>query len=428
VIIGVVADDTTGANDIGIMFSKNGYLTKIVTFAAEAKLTADVDVIVVDTDSRLDPPELAYQKVFAATEQLQAAGCGVFHKKTCSVFRGNVGVEFDAMLAALKEKFMVVSLAFPKNGRQTVRGIHTVHGKRLEESEFARDPVHPMRTSEVVRILQEQTPLPVGMVDLTVVRQGPSVLRKALAAARERGGYCIVDAENQEDLAILAEAANGEGILGGSSALAEELPKYWPLRQAESSLQQLAITDSRGVLVVSGSLMPQTAAQVSHLQASGMSALKLDTRELFNPSLLERRKLEVIEQAGDLLDKGIDVLIMADNDPLVVAETKASGRQLGMEEMAVSKLVSAVLADVTAAVVDKTGVKRLVIAGGDTSGTVCRRLGITGNIVLKEIEAGLPSGLTLGREMLIVLKSGSFGRADFLSVAVNHLKELSAGK
>ncbi len=80
-IIGVVADDTTGANDIGIMFSKNGYLTKIVTFDAEACLQADADVIIIDTDSRLDSGEIAYKKVLTATKQLQRAGCKLFHKK-----------------------------------------------------------------------------------------------------------------------------------------------------------------------------------------------------------------------------------------------------------------------------------------------------------------------------------------------------------
>lgn len=424
-MIGVVADDTTGANDIGIMFSKNNYLTKIVTFEEGVELSNDADVVIIDTDSRLDPFESAYRKVLAATKQLRAAGCTLFHKKTCSVFRGNVGREFDAMLDALGEDFMIVSLAFPKNGRQTIHGIHTVHGNLLECSEFANDPVHPMRRSDLVGILQEQTQRKVGRVDLTVVRQGKEALRSALEEASRQDNYCIVDAENQEDLTVLASAAQDFAILGGSSALAEELPKFWPAKKPRDVLKEVSFKDHNGVMVVSGSLMPQTASQTNYLKSAGVPVIMLDTREIFDQIAVKREEKALAEKAAVLLAGGIDVLLMADNSPEVVKETKALGQKLGMEEMVVSKFVSAVLANIAEEIVSKTGLKRLVIAGGDTSGTICRRLGIKGNIVVKEIETGLPSGLALGREMLIVLKSGSFGKPEFLKKAVEHLKELS---
>lgn len=109
----------------------------------------------------------------------------------------------------------------------------------------------------------------------------------------------------------------------------------------------------------------------------------------------------------------------------VVLETKEIGLKQNIDSLTISKMVSAMLADVTEKIVNATGLKRLVVAGGDTSGTVSRKLGIRGNYVLKEIETGLPSGLALGRHMLIVLKSGSFGKPNFLVRAVAHLKDLS---
>src|SRR5690242_17646742 len=155
--MGVVADDITGSNDIGIMFAKHDYLTRVYSFREDtpsfvtSKNNLNTpDILILDTNSRLDPPQLAYDKVFAATHELQQAGCRQFHNKTCSVFRGNIGVEFDAMLDALGLEFAVVVLGFPKNGRTTVDGIHYVHGKRLEDSEFRRDPIHPMLRSDLV--------------------------------------------------------------------------------------------------------------------------------------------------------------------------------------------------------------------------------------------------------------------------------------
>lgn len=233
-IIGIVADDTTGANDIGLMFSNHQYSVIIVTFTENMKLEADSDVLIIDTDSRLDSPQLSYDKVYKATQALQEIGCSLYFNKTCSVFRGNIGKEFDAMMDALGEEFAVVSLAFPKNGRQTKYGIHTVYGKLLEDSGFNKDPVHPMKQSYLVDILQEQTDRKVSLVSIDAVRRGAEFLREAIGEMRKVSNYCIVDAENQSDLAIIAEATRDFPVLCGSSALGEELPKFWPLKKAKN--------------------------------------------------------------------------------------------------------------------------------------------------------------------------------------------------
>lgn len=424
-MIGVVADDTTGANDIGIMFSNNQYAVKVVTYQEAMPLSRDVNVLIIDTDSRLDQPAVSYDKVFKATQYLKKLGCTMYYNKTCSVFRGNIGQEFDAMLDALGEEFAVISLAFPKNGRQTVNGMHTVYGKLLEDSEFAKDPVHPMTESDLVTILQKQTSRKVSLVKLDVVRQGAAKLREAIEAARQQANYCIIDSENQADLTTVAEAVHTYPLLCGSSAIAEELPKFLAAEKLPGILERVTITDSKGVLVVAGSLTPQTRAQTAYLASAGTPAIILDSRNVF---LIETRQQEVLKAtaaAAAMLNQGKDVLVMADNRDEIVAETKRIGQELKLDPLSVSKMVSAALAEITDCLVAETGVKRLVVAGGDTSGTVCRRLKIQGNYVLKEIEPGLPSGLAIGRELLLVLKSGSFGKENFLLKAIEHLKELS---
>jgi uncharacterized protein YgbK (DUF1537 family) len=423
-MLGVVADDTTGANDIGLMFSKNHYTTKVVAYSEQMDLNSDVDVMVIDTDSRLDSPEESYQKVFKATKALQKMGCTLFFNKTCSVFRGNIGKEFDAMLDALDEDFAVISLAFPKNGRKTINGIHTVHGRLLELSEFANDPVHPMRQSNLVEILQQQTSRKVTFVPLEIVRKGPNLLRQEIEKHRQEYQYCIVDSENQSDLAILAEAIHDLPILCGSSAIAEELPKFINKELVQTTLEDLIMDDPNGVLVISGSLTPQTRSQTAHLMNIGTPAIIFDSRKVFDQQLKTAEMERITVEAMSIIKSGNNVLVMADNREEIVAETKQLGKQLHFNEMSTSKMISAALAEVTQLIKENTGLRRLVVAGGDTSGTVCRRLGIKGNYVLEEIETGLPSGLTLDRSMLIVLKSGSFGTPEFLEKAVNHLKGL----
>jgi uncharacterized protein YgbK (DUF1537 family) len=421
-MIGVIADDTTGANDIGIMFAKHGWATAVM--AHDAPELPKADALILDTDSRLDSPATAYAKVASATRRLRSLGCTWLHKKTCSVFRGNIGAEFDAMLDAAAGNFAIVSLAYPRNGRATRFGVHTVHGQRLEESAFARDPVHPMRESGLVSILQRQTKRRVTLIDLPTVRGGEPALRVALEQRRREGGYCIVDAVEQSDLTALARAAHDWSLHAGSSALAEELPAFWPSPRPRDLLAGANFSDRAGTLVVSGSLTPQTRGQTAALTASGVPAVTLDPTRIFEPTGRGSEVARVVMQASNALQEGRDVLIVAAQDEATVMRTKALGAAQRLDSLAASKMVSAALADAAHAILDRARVSRLVVAGGDTSGTVCRRLGIRGNWVLREVATGVPSGLAIGRPLLLVLKSGSFGAEDFLCAAIAHLRNL----
>jgi uncharacterized protein YgbK (DUF1537 family) len=427
-LIGVVADDTTGANDIGIMFSKNGCTVKVVAFKEGISLQKDANVVIVDTDSRLDSPELSYQKVYEATKALTQLPCTRYFNKTCSVFRGNIGQEFDAMLDALQEEFAVIVLAFPKNGRKTINGIHTVHGKLLEDSEFVNDPVHPTKHSHLVSILQEQTSRTVSSITLDKVREGAAALYEEIEKHKKQSNYCIIDAELQSDLTIIAKAAKDVKVLAGSSALGEELPKFLPMDEMENPLESLDIRDENGVLVVSGSLTPQTREQTALLIASGCPAIVVDSRSIFSPEKREKELEKALDEVLNKLKSGSDVLLMADNAPGIVQQTKQLGETQGIDPLTISKMVSALLADITVQAIDQRNLKKLVIAGGDTSGTISRKLGIKGNFILEEIETGVPSGLAFGRDMLIVLKSGSFGGPEFLIKAAEHLKNLTLQK
>ena len=101
-----------------------------------------------------------------ACEILLAWGAERLYKKTCSVFRGNVGAELDAMLDAAGAESAVVVAAFPANGRTTRGGIHHVRGVPLDQSEFARDPIHPRTESNLVADLARQTARPLRLLEI----------------------------------------------------------------------------------------------------------------------------------------------------------------------------------------------------------------------------------------------------------------------
>ncbi|HSL29859.1 MAG TPA: four-carbon acid sugar kinase family protein [Anaerolineales bacterium] len=428
--MGVVADDVTGSNDIGIMFAKSGYLTHVYSFedaASFAISTADLsapDISILDTNSRLDAPEVAYDKVFAATRALQQAGCRQFYKKTCSVFRGNIGAEFDAMLDALGLEFAIVVLGFPKNGRTTVDGIHYVHGKKLEESEFRRDPIHPMTRSDLAGILQSQTKRKVGLVTHTVVERGVITLRDEIKRRRAECQYLILDVTGPSSLATIAQAVHDEPVLCGSSAIAEELPAVWGPPTVREHNQHLPPLKDLGVLIVAGSLMPQTGAQIEHLKQNRTACFVMDTACLFNSERRESHITSLSKAISTGLRIGNDTILHSPNDPEALESARRTGLAHSLSRTDVSRLVSGALAEVTARVLTDTGQNRLIVAGGETSAAVCARLGVNGMRVWKEIQPGLPSCLSLNDPpRILVLKSGSFGKPDFFDRAREHLKE-----
>jgi len=429
--MGVVADDITGSNDIGIMFAKSDYLTHIYSFKEDASSFAlpkddlsSPDILILDTNSRLDPPEVAYRKVFAATRELQQAGCHQFHNKTCSVFRGNIGAEFDAMLDALALEFAVVVLGFPKNGRITVDGIHYVHGKKLEDSEFRRDPIHPMKRSDLVGILQAQTKRKVALVTHEIIDEGSEALREEIQRMRAHCQYLILDVTDQAALVAIARAVHEEPVLCGSSAIAEELPAVWGPPQVSQQSQDLPPLTGMGILVVAGSLMPQTAAQIEHLQQKNVPCFVLDPVQLFDPTEREVHLASLAAAVAMSLRTGSDTIFHSPNDPHALETTNQIGMSHSISTTEVSRLVSETLAEVTARILSETGQNRLIVAGGETSAAVCAQLGINGMQVWKEIQPGLPSCVSLNEpSRMLVLKSGSFGKADFFERALEHLRE-----
>ncbi len=427
--MGVVADDITGSNDIGGMFAKAGYRVHIYTYQQPADYTpladpqANPEICILNTNSRLDAPQLAYQKVFAATRALQAAGYRQFFNKTCSVFRGNIGVEFDAMLDALHREFAVVVLGFPKNGRTTVSGIHYVRGVRLEESEFQNDPIHPMRRSDLVGILQSQTRRTVGLITCEVVRQGAELLRSKIAEMRAQANYVILDVADQADLATIAAAAGDEMVLCGSSALAEELPAVWGGSYSGPQQLNLPFDPRLGILVAAGSLMPQTAAQIQYLESRGATCIEMDARRLFTPPERDAEITRLVEAVAAEITAARHVVFHSPNEPAAVEATRQAGAQAGYSGAETARHISAAIAEITARALDRTAQNRLVVAGGETSAAVCDRLGVNAMSVWQEIQPGLPSCVSLTEpRRLLVLKSGSFGQPDFFVQAIDHLR------
>lgn len=418
----VIADDVTGANDIGIMYAKSGWDALIYRYdSGQTKNYAPCDVLIVDTDSRFDTAERAYQKVFRSLKMVPAAGVRQYIDKQCSVFRGNIGAEFDAMLDALHENFAVVVLGFPDNGRTTLHSRHYVFGTLLENSQFRRDPVHPMTRSDLTEILRSQTRRPVGAIHYEAYDRGAGEVRRELESMRKTGGYCIMDVRDNRDLEFLAGILKNEKIICGSSGLSEYLARITPGPKGKNAAEQPGSRKEK-MLCVAGSLTPQTVGQIASVREGGWPVFELDTGKLF----IEQERTEEFERLRKLLKKtyqtGRFALLHSMNEPELVERTKSMAEERGIGNTGASEMVSGALSEIACAVIGECAIRNIVVCGGDTSASLCRRLGIEGMQVLEEIEPGLPTCRSVDAPYYkLILKSGSFGSPEFIEKALRKL-------
>ncbi len=421
-MIGIVADDLTGANDIGLMYAKNGWLTKVISPYTAFDRIEDVisDTLILETNSRCDAPHIAYKKVQEATEALLQLAPTMYVKKTCSVFRGNIGAEFDAMLDTLGEDFAIVSVAFPDNGRTTIHGIHYVWDVPLAETPFNSDPAHPMTESSLLKILSSQTKREVHLLDVAIIDEGEVAMKRCIEKARALGGYLICDSRDQRDLNLIAKVCSEERCIFGSSAIGEEIPQYQPKEHYGHKLLHLP-KDHRGSLILSGSTTPQSKAQAAAYRASGKSYVDIDGARLFSTDA-DTYKREIVKAAVKKLGENEPVLLAVLNEIEDLKKSYRAAQQAGLSQLEANIAVSRTLGDLAKAIYDQTRYNRIIVAGGESSNHVAEALGFRGNIVLEEIEPGLPYGIALFKEpVAVVFKSGSFGKPQFLLKALKAL-------
>lgn len=423
----VIADDITGANDIGIMYYKAGLSSTVYSFELleQTRISQDRDTVIIDTNSRFLTQNEAYDRVYTAAGYFKNTGVRQYYNKQCSVFRGNIGAEFDALLDALDENFAVVVLGFPDNGRTTRHGCHYVYGTLLENSQFAKDPVHPMKCSDLVQILSAQTSRKVSAVFYEILDMGVDALKQELLRLRRSFSYCIIDVRDNHDLELIAKAVENERVICGSSAIGYYLGLLWKetdMPAAGTATDTvLATTGSASpILCIAGSLTKQTKAQTQYMKARGYPVLCLDTTRLFDAGAAGAEGQRIMAECRHAFKTGCPmVMIHAMQEEAQVARTKALGKERGLDNTQVSELVSQTLSGLAECIATEHKINRFIICGGDTSAAFCRQFSIAAMDIGPEIESGVPICMhNAAPFQKLVLKSGSFGSDAFIEKAL----------
>lgn len=415
-LLGCIADDFTGATDLANTLGRQGMST-IVVLGVPAGRVPDADAVVVALKSRSIPASEAVALSLNALEYLKRGGARQFYFKYCSTFdstdAGNIGPVADALLAALGEKMTIACPAFPTNKRTIYQGNLFVGDQLLSESSMRHHPLNPMTDASLVRVLQRQTQGKVGLVPFAVVDEGAAAIAGELTKLAADGvRHAIVDAITDAHLYAIGEACAEMKLLTGGSGLALGLPGNFRRNKLLKTTSASELPPVGGhALVLAGSCSAATQRQVAAFERQGES-YKLDA------SALAREDEEIgraVEWAQTRLGTK-PVLIYSTAAPGDIEKIQSS---LGRERA--SMLVESAFGKIAKILVDN-GVRRLVVAGGETSGAVVGALGVTGLRVGAEIDPGVPWTASLDEKPLaLALKSGNFGTDDFFIKAFKTL-------
>jgi uncharacterized protein YgbK (DUF1537 family) len=377
----------------------------------------EADAVIIALKSRTAPVGEAVAQSLAACDALLAAGAKQIFWKYCSTFdstdQGNIGPVADALLKRLGSGFALACPAFPTNGRTIYLGHLFVGNALLHESGMESHPLTPMTDANLVRVLGRQTDGAVGLVPFSTIEQGAAATRQAMMRLAEQGRrYAIVDAVTDQHLLAIGEAAAQHALITGGSGVAMGLPENFrhagllPMRGDAASLPPM-----QGMAaVVAGSCSRATLGQIG-LARDHVPVLELDALATPDAAALTAQALEWV--AGKLAADR-PVVIAASAPPEKVAALQA---KLGRD--AAGALIETAMAVIAEGLVAR-GVGRLVVAGGETSGAVVQRLGITALRIGPEIDPGVPWTFAEPRGLHLALKSGNFGARDFFLKAFDH--------
>ncbi|OAH14014.1 3-oxo-tetronate kinase [Streptomyces jeddahensis] len=413
--LGCIADDFTGATDLANNLVRAGMrvVQLIDVPPAGAEQAVDADAVVIALKSRTTPAADAVEASLRALAWLRSMGAEQIYFKYCSTFdstpAGNIGPVTEALMDAVGTDFTIATPAFPDNGRTVFKGHLFVGDVLLSDSGMRHHPLTPMTDSNLVSVLGAQTTRPVGLIDHTVVADGVKAIRDRIDALREEGvGMAIVDAVSNDDLVRLGAAASGLPLVTAGSGLAIGLPANWGFEPSPAAAQLPAAGGHRAI--VSGSVSVATNRQVLEFLRSGRPAFSVDPLRIAAGE-------DVVGQALTFAESHLadgPVLIYSTEAPDAVRTVQG---RLGAAEA--GELVERTLARVAQGLVEH-GVRRLVVAGGETSGAVVQALGITGLRIGPQIDPGVPwcaAALPGGDSIHITLKSGNFGGPDFFTSA-----------
>jgi uncharacterized protein YgbK (DUF1537 family) len=383
-LIGLIADDLTGALDSGAQFVQFGMQTCLRILGEGAG-----PVEIINTSSREVLEDEAVERCRQAARSL--AGRKLF-KKIDSTLRGHVGAEIEAVLQGSNYRKAVVCPAAPLQGRVVRGGQVLVGGRLLADSPFKNDPTYPARTSRIADLIHR----PTGHLALAAVRQPAAGLAESMAALPQ--AIVTADAETEADLANLSRAILACdylpcGAFGLAQAWAQELCGQNP------RLSTAPFPNGQGAaLAIVGSGNTASQEQVEQVARLG------DGLVWNIPTHLQAAQADALAEklAAAWPESGARVVWPDQED--------VSADQTWQEIIdGLSRFASSLLQRINPAF--------LVVVGGETATRLCTLMQVESIELRGEVAPGIPWGRLIGGRldgMAVITKAGGFGGRETL--------------
>ncbi len=421
VYLGVIADDFTGGTDIAGFLVQNGLsVTQFIGVPESALAGNKPDAAVISLKSRSCPVEEAVNDSLAALKWLADQGCKRFFFKYCSTFdstaKGNIGPVTDALLDALQSDFTIMCPALPVNGRTVYKGYLFVDALPLNESGMRHHPVTPMLDSNLMRLTEQQSKGKAANIPFGIMEEGPQAILNSLDGLRKQGvRYAVPDALKDEHLVYLGEAVADLPLVTGGSGLAMGMARHIAGQNNMDGKTSMDAGMPPGgkSIILAGSASVMTNAQVARY---------LDKAQSWKVEV--SRCITDTDAYAAEVASWLKSLAPSDNAPLVYAtagveELGAVQKEFGAEASgkAVESFFSAL-----ASLLKDAGYDHFIVAGGETSGSVVKALGIKAFHIGPQIAPGVPWVRAVECPISLALKSGNFGTEDFFTVAQEYYK------
>lgn len=450
-ILAIVADDLTGASDSAVQFAEAGWpvflLLEPTGPHAPRESMTDLfgsireGVVALTSDARALPHDAAADASSSVVARAIAGGASRLFIKVDSTMRGSVAAQIDGAMGVWRSRhpqsFAVVCPAYPRMGRTVEGGVVRAHGALLENSAAGRDPVTPLRTSEIARLLPGSVHVALTSNPDAAARVASFAVALTAAAARAEGSRGVpvltVDAVTDEHLELIARAIvvlNGRAVPVGSAGLAHAMADAWGVDEAHGAPPAAEpISDSEvplRVAVVVSSLHGAARAQADHLARSAAGA----TLTRWCPAqrdLADSSRAEAWARAA-ALEPVRDIALLVGPVPVPPGDTRGDETDGDADPTEVSEgaaIVADSLASVACLLIERQRSSVLVLVGGDGARAVLTRAGAAALRVLDQLAEGVSRGLVVGGMfdgIQVVTKAGGFGAEDALTDIVGRLR------
>lgn len=444
-LLAYYGDDFTGSTDVLEAFTAAGVSTVLFLKAPDATALErfpGVRCVGLAGQSRGRSPQWMREHLAPDLRALAGLGAPLLQYKVCSTFDsspevGSIGCALDIGVPLMPGPWSPMIVGAPRLGRYQAFGnlfaVANGEGWRLDRHPtMSRHPVTPMHEADLRLHLGAQTARPRQLVDFTQLKagQGSAALERLVRNAPNASDKPIVlidvlDEDTLREAGRLVWEHRGEGLFcASSSGLQYALVAHWRAAgllppAAQSPAAQAA---AGPVAAVSGSCSPVTARQIAHAEASGFATVRLQLQALFTDAQAEIARAVAAARAA--LADGVSALVYTaagPDDPAVQA-FDATASAAGFSRGEAAQRTGEALALVMRRLLDQApGLRRIAVAGGDSSGEVAASLGIEALTVAAALTPGAPlcrAWSTDARRdgLEIVLKGGQMGGEDFFSV------------